>query len=515
MHIYPNIHPSQTLHAFIPKSVALMDPLVNPQSALTIPSSEDWSRLRPLIKELYHDRRFSMAEVRDHLKSLGYWVNTRMVRARISQWNLQRNNQFHGMVAALRLLDPDPASWPVPEPWFVIRGRHVPLHEILRYFRRKGIQNPIHWCRSTAVSQEESAVRLLKEGDSPVEGTSEGSSTLAALSSANSVAMSMSPVNIPTPIFTLEQKAAASLTDYCGVYLSQDIHPEPEVHQFTTHGRFGNRMQEGLAQMMRGGPGAFPHFHQAFDLVQPLLADCHPMSLAQLLAIVCELSACNAQEVLTCLLRYSAAMASSLRTPSPLIQFLVSLTLLPPGLLQCTAISSLRAALAVFSDKSPHTWHRLYIEERLCDCLYHGRDRIEGGYRRAQLLQNQESFYGPFARNVVWTVTNIADDHLDGGDLDGAESYYRMALERAEQLSGFPRAKLRYAALEGLGRIEQIRFEITRNDRETCLRHLQEASRYVDESLNEALIWFEPTSRRVGRVTEQQGYIRNILHRLG
>ncbi|RBQ77569.1 hypothetical protein FVER14953_07542 [Fusarium verticillioides] len=94
--------------------------------------------------------------------------------------------------------------------------------------------------------------------------------------------MSMSPVNIPTPIFTLEQKAAASLIDYCGVYLSQDIHPEPEVHQFTIHGRFGNRMQEGLAQMMRGGPGAFPHFHQAFDLVQPLLSDCHPMSLAQL-----------------------------------------------------------------------------------------------------------------------------------------------------------------------------------------------------------------------------------------
>uniref|UniRef100_A0A0D2XKE9 Clr5 domain-containing protein n=1 Tax=Fusarium oxysporum (strain Fo5176) TaxID=660025 RepID=A0A0D2XKE9_FUSOF len=148
-----------------------MDPLVNPQSALTIPTSEDWSRLRPLIKELYHDRRFSMAEVRDHLKSLGYWVNTRMIRARISQWNLQRNNQFHGMVAALRLLDPDPASWPVPEPWFVIRGRHVPLHEILRYFRRKGIQNPIHWCRSAAVSQEEPAVRLLQQGDSPVEGS--------------------------------------------------------------------------------------------------------------------------------------------------------------------------------------------------------------------------------------------------------------------------------------------------------------------------------------------------------
>ncbi|KAF4344387.1 hypothetical protein FBEOM_1781 [Fusarium beomiforme] len=488
-----------------------MDPLINSQPVLTIPSSEDWSRLRPLIKELYHDRRFSMAEVRDHLRLLGYWVNTRMIRARISQWNLQRNNQFHGMVAALRLLDPDPTLWPVPEPWFLIRGRHVALNEVLRYFRRKGIQNPIQWCRSAAVHQDEPTVSMLQEGNSPVEGPSEGSLTLAALSSASSVALSMSPVNIPTPIYTLEQKAAASLTDYCAVYLSHDLHPEPEVHQFTTHGRFGDRIQEGLAQMLRGGPGAFPHFNQAFALVRPLLSDCHPMGLAQLLAIVCELSACSVQDVLACLLRYLAAMASSLRTSSSLVQFLQSLSLLPPALLQCTAISSLRAALAVFSEKSPCAWHRLYIEERLCDCLYHGRDRTEGGARRAHLWSEQESFYGPFARNVVWTVTNVADDRLDGGDLEGAEACYSTALARAEQLSGFSRAKLRFAALEGLGRIEQMRFETTHIGRDACILHLQKASRYVDEALNEALIWFEPTSRRIGRVREKQEYISNLL----
>ncbi|KAF9774865.1 hypothetical protein IL306_007109 [Fusarium sp. DS 682] len=494
-----------------------MDPLINAQPVLTIPSSEDWSRLRPLVKELYHDRRLSMAEVRDHLILLGYRVNTRMIRARISQWNLQRNNQFHGMVAALRLLDPDTALWPVPEPWFLIRGRHVSLDEVLRYFRRKGIQNPIQWCRSAAVHQDEPTVSLLQEGSSPVDGTSEGSSILAALSSARGVALHMSPVYIPTPIFTLEQKAAASLTDYCAVYLSHDLHPEPEVHQFTTHGRFGNRMQEGLAQMIREGPGAFPHFNQAFDLVRPLLSDCHPMSLAQILAIVCELSAYKEpsaykiQAVLSSLLQYSAAMASTLRTPSSLVQFLQSLSALPPALLQCTAISSLRAALAIFSEKSPHTWHRLYIEERLCDCLYHGRDRTEGGVRRAHLWSEQESFYGLFARNVVWTVTNVADDRLDGGDLDGAEACYSTALARAEQLSGFGRAKLRYAALEGLGRIEQMRFETAHTNRDACILHLQKASRYVDEALNEALIWFEPTSRRVGRVTEKQEYLRNLL----
>lgn len=491
-----------------------MDPLVNVEPAQTsLPSSADWSRLQPVVKELYQDRGWPMAQVRDHLKSLGYRVNTRMIRARISQWNLQRNNQIHDMVAALRLLDPDPALWPGSEPLFLIRGRRVAMSEVRRYFRRKGIQNPIQWCRSVAVNPNEPTVSLLRRGISPAVPVT-GPPTTGHTT----------PVRIPMPIFTLEQIAAARLRDYCAGYLGLGfvaIHQEPEVHQFTTHGRFGDRMQEGLAQMMRGGPGAFPNFRHAFDLVQPLLSDCHPMSLAQLLVIACELSACRAHSVLTRLLRYSAAMASSLRTVSPSVtNFLLSLSSSPPAQLQTTIISSLRAALAIFSEQSPHTWHHLYLTERLCDCLYHGKDRTEGSARRAQLLREQETFYGPFARNVLWTVTNVADDNLDGGDLDCAERYYMMVLTRAEHLSGFPRAKLRYAALEGLGRTERMRFDHVRRsdlahlDRNKCVLHLQRASLHVEQALKEAQTWFEPTGRRVGRVVEQQEYISNLLQSL-
>lgn len=507
-----------------------MESSVNRQPGLAVPSSADWLRLRPIFTELYLDRRCSMAQVRDHLKSLGYWANTRMIRARISQWSLQRNNQLHDMVSALRLLDPDPALWPTPEPWFLIRGRQVAMSEVLRFFRRKGIRNPIQWCRSAVIDRDAPAVTLIHERISPVDGTSEDSLTLGALSSTHSSVMpaaflsmsrQTSPVNIYAPILTVEQRAVGSLRDYCAVYLGLGIaaiHQEPPVHQFTTHGRFGDRMQEGLAQMMRRGPGAFPNFRRAFDLVQPLLSDCHPMSIAQLLAIACELSAkSQAQAVLRCLLRYLAAMAMSLHASPPLVQFFLSLSSSPPALLQQTAVSSLRAALGIFSEQSPHSWHRLYIQERLCDCLYHGQDRTEGGARRAQLLTEQETFYGPLARNVLWTATNVADDFLDGSNLDGAEGCYMMVLMRAEHLSGFPRAKMRYAALEGLGRVHLARVDRLPYSNSANVSqdiyglNLRKAYHYVEQALNEALTWFEQPSRRVARVREQEEYIRNLL----
>jgi hypothetical protein len=452
-----------------------------------------------------------------------------MIRSRISQWNLQRNNQLQAMAAALRLLDPDPALWPMQDPLFFIRGRQVAMSEILQYFRRKGIRNPFHWCRSITIDQDEPTVSLVTDWVNPGGDASAGSSTVAESSSTTRSERPVEPrlttrplqaVCISTPIVTLEQKAVASMREYCANYLGlglMTIHQEPEVHQFTVHGRFGDRMSEGLAQMMRGGSRAFPNFHRAFDLIRPILSDCHPMSLAQLLATACELSASMAQSVLLCLLRYVAAMASSLRTAPALVQFLVSLSESAPALLQQTMISSLRAAQATFADKSPTTWHGLYIQERLCDCLYHGRDRTEGSARRVQLLREQEMFYNPLARNVLWTITNVADDHLDRGDLDGAQAYYMMALKRSDSLNGFGRAKLRYATLEGLGRVERIRFETIRNggdsdmERNVYVQHLQNACKYIEEAVTEASIWFEPTSRRVSRATEQKQDLVSLL----
>lgn len=524
-----------------------MNPEVNiiPDLPRTVPSSADWSRLRPLVRELYHGRQWSMAQVRDHLQSLGHHVNTRMVRTRISQWDLQRNNRIHTMVAALRLLDPDPALWPSPQPCFLVRGRRVAMSEVLRFFRRRGIQNPVQWCHTTTVERDEPAVSLILEEGSTSGVSSEGgaehtppssssgsskslSLSVASLSPRTSSHISPPPVRLPTPILilTLEQRAVASMRDYCASYLDLNlvtIHQEPEVHQFTTHGRFGDRMQEGLAQMKRRGPNAFHSFSHGFNLVRPILADCHPMTIAQFLATACELLAySDAQPVVESLLRYSANMAASLRVSPPLVQFLHSLSGSAPALLQRIAIASLRAALDVFTEGSPSTWHGLYLQERLCDCLYHGRDRVEGSVRRERLLTEQEAFYGPFARNVLWTVTNVADDRLDGGDLDGAATYYTMALGRAEHQAGFARAKSRYAALEGLGRVELMRFNRLRGggggrahaDRDGCILHLRNAYRHVSGALNEAQVWFEPTSRRAVRASEQAVHIASLVESL-
>jgi hypothetical protein len=212
-------------------------------------------------------------------------------------------------------------------------------------------------------------------------------------------------------------------------------------------------------------------------------------------------------------------MASSLLVDGSLTEFLRCLRSSPHILLP-TVISSLRAALAVFPEHSPSTWQRLYIQERLCDCFYHGRGRTEGGERRAQLLREQEAFYGSLARNVLWTVTNVADDHLDAGNIQAGEEYYSVVLARAEHLTGFGRAKIRFAALEGLARAERMRFDQLRRSSPTLVDqglvslYLQNAYRYFNEALNEALIWFEPTSRRIARVKEQREYIGDLLESL-
>ena len=246
-------------------------------------------------------------QIRGHLESLGYRINTRMVRTRITQRNFQKNNQMRDMVAALRLLNPCPALWPSPEPIFLTRGRQV-----------------------------------------------------------------------------------------------------------TIHGRFGDRMQEGLAHMVRRGPDVFPYFRQIFDLVRPLLSECYPMGLAQFLAVVCEVVTCAAPpfDVLKSLVRYPAAMASSLPVQESVKSFLRILAISSLHKLLLYVVSSLIAALAVFSELCRNT-RRIGVDVTLF----------------SQSLQNMRD----------------------------------------------------------------------------C----------VDDALNEALIWFEPTSRRITRIKEQRSHVRALLEVMG
>ncbi len=492
---------------------------VNRRAAGSVPSAADWARLRTTITELYRDRRWTMDRVRDYMIALGYRVNTRMVRTRITGWSLHRNHQLKDMTAALRLLDPDPAMWPSPEPIFLIRQQQVTVNEVLRFFKRRGIKDPIQWAQSVPPDLEEPQVTLLNS-DTESAGESTGGPGQTMLSSSSQSPSAQTP-RPPMQILTPEHKAVGTLYAYSAGYVGLGnvaAHQEPQVHHFTVHGRFGDRMQEGLAQMMRNGSGAFPNFRRGFALVQSLLSDCHPMGLAQYLAVVCELAARGANSILYSLLRYTASMASSLRVPDSLAEFLLAIYSSQDVL--GTAILSLRAALAVFTEQLPSDWQRLYIQERLCDCLYHGKERIEGSGYRARLLLDQEAFYGPFARNVLWTLTNVADDQLVLGNVDGAEEHYTTALERAEHLAGFGRAKTRFAALEGLARIEQMRFEQMRQSpgdlvQDVAGPHLQNAYRYIDEACGEALTWFDSSSRRVSRVREERGRIVNLLAHIG
>ncbi len=117
----------------------------------------------------------------------------------------------------------------------------------------------------------------------------------------------------------------------------------------------------------------------------------------------------------------------------------------------------LRAASDALEDHDPTYWKTLYVKERHCDALYHAGRYGEAAIRRAQLLRLQESRYGPFARNVLWTSLNVADDHLIHGQLLEAEKRFSLIAQQSEQHSGYNRAKSRIVALEGLAKVAYVR----------------------------------------------------------
>lgn len=115
---------------------------------------------------------------------------------------------------------------------------------------------------------------------------------------------------------------------------------------------------------------------------------------------------------------------------------------------------------------------------------------------------------------------NVGDDQVDSGDLDKAETTYTITLARAEQLSGYGQAKIRFIALEGLGRIRRIQWEHTSRremglSREVVGECLQEAYRYVDEAFGVAVAWFEVRSRFTCRITEQRAEVLGLLASCG
>ena len=66
-----------------------------------------------------------------------------MLKTRISKWNLHKNHQLADMRTAMELIGPDKSTWPSPDPTFLIKGRVTSYSEIVSYFQRKRISDPL------------------------------------------------------------------------------------------------------------------------------------------------------------------------------------------------------------------------------------------------------------------------------------------------------------------------------------------------------------------------------------
>jgi hypothetical protein len=111
--------------------------------------------------------------------------------------------------------------------------------------------------------------------------------------------------------------------------------------------------------------------------------------------------------------------------------------------------------------QGPNAWIGLYLLERYCDCLYHAGISRERQTQRARLLQLQESKYGKTRGNVLWTLTNVADDHLEKFKFKRAKGCYSEALQRADYgLGGYVKVKIRFAAFKGLARVAMVRSQV-------------------------------------------------------
>ncbi|KAK6078904.1 hypothetical protein SCUP515_04343 [Seiridium cupressi] len=166
-------------------------------------------------------------------------------------------------------------------------------------------------------------------------------------------------------------------------------------------------------------------------------------------------------------------------------------------------------------------WKLLYLKERYCDSLYHAQGSPDA--LRRQLLEEQERFYSPTSSNVLWTLTNVADDSLRGDRLSEAEMLYETALMRAESHAPYSRAKTRFAALEGLARVARRKAQKTENEialvspgrggvtsGDLCrirYEYLQTADVLLGRACNEAQT-FGSGNRRFIRVSKQHAIVQ-------
>ena len=467
-----------------------------------------------------------------------------MVLKRLKKWKFCRKNSWDEMCEGARQLATLGATEEGNLPDLIIRGRVVTSTQLLRYFRRKQIPDPVG-CAMRLVYNKSGVldvVGLVDDDDAREheEGAHEQEAGTALVLQPVAPASSItddphttrgknSQARLPSSlsIHRLSQMGKLDNYDrilwstraYCVSYLESPQHSghlEPQVHRLTLHGVFQQQMQNGMAILQRDSPQeAFSCFRDAFNQLSSILGDSHIMSLALILTVICELERRKMQTLVNSLLRHLFEMSEvKFASQHPFIYLFKALStshehrsrMIVRAMQICPAEMNARAG--------KRDWKQLYVQERLCDCLYYTNIEDERIALRRNLLKQQEEMYGIHARNVLWTMSNIADDALQLQDFDEAETVYEVILARAEKLEGYGKGKTRYAALEGLARMYRIKGEGLRErfvsrfghgmakEQYKCL--LRKSVERAQAAELEARSWFEPCSRRIATAESER-----------
>ena len=519
-------------------------------------------------------------------------LSERMLHTRIKKWKIGRNHKFLEMRTAAQILavyqesqssrlqrsgctSATSASKRAEQPSFSIRGESVSYDELMRYFRRKKIPDPVSWARGQegdgfvlsedvllvsptidpnmgeASSIDEGNQGVLERDPAPEEWTepctmwthtdvlnpsdmlqwgsdldcndvdnlvepeselaysddAHPASNLALQYTSTSKSTSPIPMFVRPETFSALERVVHNMTTYMSSYLTsvqwkQDH--EPVIHAHTKHAIFASKMQDGISILSQipsadttktslshgsrqqpTATDALVSFNNGLGLIPKILEDHNPMPLSLMLSIVCEyashtktakLQSLGVSTLLTRLLQYTYDESKTIlgrQHPMTMLFYTLAQEFFLPNILTSDgsppladmifkvfeiAITQLQFYTASYSTTSPEhppDWKQLYLRERFCDALYHSGSTFQDMRceMRKRVLYDQQKKDGLTARNVLWTLTNVADDCLAVGDVESAIEWFQTALERAGSLvEDYGRAKTSFAALEGLGR---------------------------------------------------------------
>ena len=195
-----------------------------------------------------------------------------MVKTRLLNWGLHKKLYPPELRRALEILGPDRSRWPSERPQFRIRERIVPLTEMFKSLRRRGIHDPFEWLHTVRHDEQEHppSVELLstscvREDEVVSDAAGHGFNNLGS-SPQNELPMDVRLIddpersfatdhrrsdplsaqalcfaNAPNPtiqigdpaIYLLTASAGREMQSYCMIYTSSNksvSHAEPDVH---------------------------------------------------------------------------------------------------------------------------------------------------------------------------------------------------------------------------------------------------------------------------------------------